>query len=178
MPVEDVFDRGWGRGVLVTGLVERGRVRGGDTVAVVGGDGDAVVVIGAVETGDGPVLEASAGTSISVLLPGGTAVHRVQVLASPGSIEAHRAFTAEITLLPEEDGGSVVRVGTEALVHLRTALASGTVLPASGTELRPGASGRVAFTLDRPVALEKGQRVAIRLRGRAAGSGTVTRLGA
>ncbi|MFG1805646.1 EF-Tu/IF-2/RF-3 family GTPase [Streptomyces sp. NPDC049040] len=176
--VEDVFDRDRGRAVLAAGRIERGRVRPGDVVEVVGQGGPAALPVTAVDSGGGRIREASAGMNIGLLLPGtGARPERGDVLATPGSVAAWRSFTAEIAVLPQDQGGAGIRTGDRAAFHIHAAAVPGTVrLPDGAAVLRPSHGATVTVTLDHPVALEEGRRFAFRYRGRATGSGTVTRL--
>ncbi|MET7507502.1 EF-Tu/IF-2/RF-3 family GTPase [Streptomyces albidoflavus] len=182
MVVEDVFRAGphGGRNVWVTGRVERGRVRAGDEVEIVGlGAAAGAVPVLAVETGRLPVAEAGAGTNAGMLLPGSVAdaLERGQVLAEPGTVGAHRRFLADLALLAAEQGGVELRGGERLLVHLGAAAVTGTVtLPKGAEVLRPLHQGAVVVTLERPVPLEPGRRFAVRHAGRAVGAGTVTGL--
>ncbi|MET7597044.1 hypothetical protein ACWERY_34130 [Streptomyces sp. NPDC004082] len=179
MRVEDIFPLHQGRTVMVTGGTERGSVRGGDEVEIVGfGTARIVRVIG-IRLGARHVEEARAGSNPGLLLPGpvASALERGQVLATPGSIGAHAAFTAEIALLPEAQGGTDLSTGGVLWCHLGAASLPGTVpLPAGLDTLSPLHLAPVTVRLERAVPLEAGQRFAFRLRGRAAGAGTVTGL--
>ncbi|MEU1782222.1 EF-Tu/IF-2/RF-3 family GTPase [Streptomyces abikoensis] len=180
MRVEDVFRRGQGRVVMLTGRIERGRVRKGDEVEIVGYGGGAIVPVEGIEEGCGRHAgEASAGMNVGLLLPGVVAgtVERGQVLAAPGSITAHTGFEAAIVLLSEEQGSAAVHTGDRLQFHIRTAVLPGVVALSQSTDvLQPLHMGVVTVALERPVALEEGQTFAFRHHGRAAGSGTVTRL--
>ncbi|MER8184945.1 hypothetical protein [Kitasatospora sp. NPDC094015] len=179
MAVEDVFPRKPGRQVLATGCVERGRVRPGDEVQLVGAGGGATVAVVAVEVGRVPVREAGAGTNVAVQLPASVSgsVARGQVLAAPGSVRSCTGFTADLTPMPEEHGGAEIRTGTVLRFHVLTAVVLGTVTLPEGTDvLHPVHQGTVTIALESPVALEPGRRFAYRHHGRAAGQGTVGRL--
>ncbi|WP_039639983.1 EF-Tu/IF-2/RF-3 family GTPase [Streptomyces sp. 769] len=179
MPVEDVFRRHQGRTVLVTGRIERGRVRIGNEVEVVGPSRGPIAVVDGIEDGRVRIDEASAEMNVGVLLRGVAAdvVERGQVLATPGSIDTYAAFTADITLLSEEQGSTAVVVGDRLCFYTRTAVLWGTVTVLHGTDVvRPLHGAGVTVALEEPVALEEGQAFAFRHRGRAAGSGIVTQL--
>ncbi|WP_269858186.1 EF-Tu/IF-2/RF-3 family GTPase [Streptomyces sp. RPT161] len=179
MVVEDVFRLNQGRVIMATGPIERGRVRTGDEVATVGFHGGAIACVTGIEAFRLRVEEASAGMNVALLLPGATAgaVERGQVLAAPGSVDAHTAFGADIALLSEEQGGGEVRTGERLDFYIRAGGVKGVVaLPRKMDALQPLHQAAVRVTLDRPVALEPGQSFAFRLHGRAAGSGTVTQL--
>jgi elongation factor Tu len=177
MIVEDVFVRERGRLVLAAGRIERGSVRRGDEVAIAGfGAGENVRVTG-IRDGGSEIEAAGAGTNAGLLLPGTVAglLERGQVLAAPDSIRAYDAFTAEITVLAEDDGGEELRTGDALACYLPADGVEGTVtLPPGLDVLRPLHQATGRLTLARPVPLEPGHRFAFRRHGRAAGSGTVT----
>ncbi|MEY6565858.1 hypothetical protein AB8B12_13115 [Streptomyces sp. PGLac3x] len=184
MVVEDVF-RHASRGVLgvrVTGQVERGGVRAGDEVEVVGfGAGAATVPVLAVEAGGRRAAEAGAGagTNAGVVLPEAVAgaLERGQVLAEPGTVGAHRHFFADLDVLAADQGGVELRDGERLAVYLRAATVTGTLALPKGTEvLRPLHQRSVAVALEHPVPVEPGRRFAVRHAGRAVGAGTVTGL--
>jgi elongation factor Tu len=167
--------------VQVTGRIERGRVRTADEVEIVGGsEGCSLTRVTGIEAcRRQPVEEATAGMNVGLLLPGAAAgaVERGHVLAAPGSITVHSAFVADIAPLSEEQGGSEVLTGDVLDCHIHAGAVKGTVtLPGELDALRPLHMAAVTLTLERPVALEAGRSFAFRHRGRAAGSGTVTRL--
>ncbi|WP_329193320.1 MULTISPECIES: EF-Tu/IF-2/RF-3 family GTPase [unclassified Streptomyces] len=179
MPVEDVFCLKQGRVVMATGRIARGRVRKGDAVEIIGSGGGATALIADIERNRVSIGEARAEMNVGVLLRGiaAAAVERGQVLAAPGSVSAHTGFTADITLLSEEQGGAEVVSGARLLFHARTAAVLGTVtLPEGADTVRPLHGAEVTVVLDEPVALEEGQPFAFRHHGRAAGSGTVIQL--
>ncbi|GAA4837204.1 EF-Tu/IF-2/RF-3 family GTPase [Kitasatospora terrestris] len=178
MPVEVVFRRG--RQTMPTGRIERGRVRTGDEVQLVGPDRALTAHVTGIDLHGRHVDEASAGMHVGLLLHGtaGTAVGRGHVLAAPGAIDAHHRFTADLALLSEADGGTEVRTGDRLQFHVRTATVLGVVtLPPGADPLQPLHQGTVTVALDHPVALETGRRLAFRHHARAAGTATVTRLG-
>ncbi|MEW1779062.1 EF-Tu/IF-2/RF-3 family GTPase [Streptomyces sp. NPDC086777] len=178
MPVEDVFRLRQGRAVMVTGRIERGRVRRGDEVEIVGSGGGTTVRVADIDAGRVRVGEAGADMHVGILLPGTAAdtVERGQVLAAPGSVGAHARFTADIVLLSEEHGGADVVSGDRLRFHTRSAAVWGAVTLHGVDVVRPRHGAGVTVTLDEPVALEVAQAFAFRHLGRAAGSGTVTRL--
>ncbi|MGX1797682.1 EF-Tu C-terminal domain-related protein [Streptomyces albidoflavus] len=182
MVVEDVLRAGshGGRGVRVTGQVERGRVRAGDEVEAVGfGAGAATVPVLAVEAGGLRAAGAGAGTNAGVVLAEAVAgaLERGQVLAEPGTVGAHRHFFADLAVLAADQGGVGLRDGERLAVYLRAATVTGTLALLKGTEvLRPLHQGSVAVALEHPVPVERGPRFAVRHAGRAVGSGTVTGL--
>ncbi|MFF2078356.1 EF-Tu/IF-2/RF-3 family GTPase [Kitasatospora sp. NPDC058162] len=179
MLVEDVIVPRQGRLVMPTGRIERGRVRKGDAVELVGFGARALAHVTGIDAGSRLVDEASAGMNVGLLLPGAMAgaVERGQILAAPGSIGARVAFAADITPLPKEQGGVEVLTGESLHFYIRVAAVRGVVtLPRETDVLQPLHMSAATVTLERPVALEEGQSFAFRLRGRAAGSGNVTRL--
>jgi len=179
LPVENVLSI-TGRGTVVTGAIERGRVRVGETVAAVGlTDGFTAVVTG-VETFGKTMEYGEAGDNAALLLRGvrREQVRRGQVLAAPGSVTAHRRFTAELYLLTAAEGGrsNAIASGYRPQFYLRTADVPGVLdLGADGLAL-PGESVTVTVDLDKPVALEPGLGFAVREGRRTVGGGTVTAL--
>ncbi|WP_327176342.1 hypothetical protein OG599_14225 [Streptomyces sp. NBC_01335] len=181
MVVEDVFPRSQGRAALVTGRIERGRVLVGDELQIVGGErtGTPVRVAGIEGPGRTPTRVGEAGGNVGLLLPHSVAdaAVRGRVLAQPGTIGAHSSFAAALALLPEEQGGAEVRTGDALVFHFGVDGVRGTVTLAPGTDvLHPLHTACVTVALDGAVALESGWHFAFRFRGRAAGTGTVTRL--
>ncbi|MFF9627114.1 EF-Tu/IF-2/RF-3 family GTPase [Streptomyces griseosporeus] len=179
MAVGDVFPLRQGRLVMAAGWIERGAVRTGDEVEIVGsgaGAGGTAVVTG-IDAHGTRVPEARAGRTVGLLLPGVTAVRRGHVLAAPGTIGAHAGCTAEIDLLSEDEGGADVRSGETLVLHVRTDVVPGTVHLLSGPGVLPPLHrATVRIALEHPVPLEPGHRFAFRHHGRAAGTGTVLRL--
>jgi elongation factor Tu len=179
LPVENVLTI-TGRGTVVTGAVERGSVRAGDSVEVVGlGDGLTAVVTG-VETFGKPMERAEAGDNAALLLRGVRRhqVRRGQVLAQPGSVAPHQRFTAEVELLSEREGGrhTPIATGYRPQFFVRTTSVVGEVdLGRTGTAA-PGEALELTVTLGRAVALDTGLGFAIREGGRTVGAGTVTAL--
>jgi elongation factor Tu len=179
LPVENVLTV-TGRGTVVTGAVERGSVRVGDTVEVVGlGSGLTAVVTG-VETFGKPMDRAEAGDNAALLLRGVRRhqVRRGQVVAQPGSVAPHQRFTAAVELLAEREGGrhTPISTGYRPQFFVRTTSVVGEVdLGRPGTAA-PGEQLELTVTLGRPVALDAGLGFAIREGGRTVGAGTVTTL--
>jgi elongation factor Tu len=179
MPVENVLTI-TGRGTVVTGAIERGQVRVGDQVAVVGLGGAISTVVTGVETFGKTMEHAEAGDNAAVLLRGvrRQQVRRGQVIAAPGSVEAHRVFAASIYLLPAAEGGrrTPVSSGYRPQFFVRTADVVGVLdLGPAGTAA-PGDRVTATITLGQPVALDAGLGFAIREGGRTVGAGTVTAL--
>lgn len=179
MAVEDVFPLNQGRLVMATGRIERGRVRRGDEVEFVGLGVDATARVTGIDAYGPRLDEARAGQHVGLVLPGATVgvVERGQVIAAPGSISAHVGFVAEIALLSEEQGGAEVRTSDGLCFYLRAWGVMGIVTLPHGTDtVHPLHMATVRVTLERPVALERGQFFPFRHHGRAAGTGTVTQL--
>ncbi|MFI0714393.1 EF-Tu/IF-2/RF-3 family GTPase [Streptomyces inhibens] len=179
MVVEDVFCLNQGRVIRVTGRIERGRVRTADEVEIVGSGGGPITRVTGIDACQLRLGEANAGMNVGLLLPGAAtgAVERGHVLAAPGSIAAHVAFVADIAPLPEDQGGAEVLTGKGLDFYIHAGAVRGVVtLPHGMDALQPLHMAAVTITLERPVALEVGQSFAFRHHGRAAGSGTVTRL--
>jgi elongation factor Tu len=179
MPVENVLTIS-GRGTVVTGAVEQGTVRVGDTVEVVGlGSGLTAVVTG-VETFGKAMERGEAGDNAALLLRGVRRhqVRRGQVVAFPGSLAPHSRFAATVHLLTVAEGGRHTPIGTgyRPQFFVRTTSVVGEVdLGGSGTAA-PGDSVDMTVTLGRPVALDAGLGFAIREGGKTVGAGTVTAL--
>ena len=180
LPVENVLTI-TGRGTVVTGAVERGRVRMGDRVDVLGlGDGLTSVVTG-VETFGKPMEYAEAGDNVALLLRGVQRgqIRRGQVVAAPGSISTHSRFTARVYLLGTAEGGrrTPVTTGYRPQFYLRTGDVVGDVELHGGTGVaRPGDTVEMTVELGRPVPLEPGLGFAVREGGRTVGAGNVTAL--
>jgi elongation factor Tu len=179
MPVESVLTI-TGRGTVVTGAIERGQVRCGDTVEIVGLGVTVTSVVTGVETFGKAMERAVAGDNAALLLRGVRRhqVRRGQVAAAPGSQLAHRRFTASVYLLAAAEGGrrTGVRTGYRPQFFVRTTDVVGVLdLGPDGTAA-PGAQLTVTVELGQPVALEPGLGFAIREGGRTVGAGTVDRL--
>jgi elongation factor Tu len=179
LPVENVLTI-TGRGTVVTGAVERGSVRAGDTVEVVGLGAGLTAVVTGVETFGKPMERAEAGDNAALLLRGvrRNQVRRGQVVAQPGSVAPHQRFTAEVELLSEREGGrhTPIATGYRPQFFVRTTSVVGEVdLGRPGTAA-PGDLLELTVTLGRPVALHAGLGFAIREGGRTVGAGTVTAL--
>jgi elongation factor Tu len=179
LPVENVMTI-TGRGTVVTGAVERGTVRVGDSVEVVGlGDGLTSVVTG-VETFGKPMEQAEAGDQAALLLRGvrRQQVRRGQVVAAAGSLTAHHRFVATVNLLNEHEGGrrTPISTGYRPQFYVRTTSVPGEVDLGEAAIALPGDRVDMTVTLGRPVALHAGLGFAIREGGRTVGAGTVTAL--
>lgn len=177
LPVENVLTI-TGRGTVVTGAVERGAVRVGDRVEIVGaaGAGGASVVTG-LETFGKPMEHAEAGDNVALLLRGVArdAVRRGHVIAAPGSVTPRREFTADLYVLSAEEGGrrTPLSTGYRPQFYIRTADVVGELdLGEQGTA-RPGETVRATVRLGRDIPLEPGLGFAVREGGRTVGAGTV-----
>ncbi|MEU8780422.1 EF-Tu/IF-2/RF-3 family GTPase [Streptomyces sp. NPDC048637] len=179
MSLSDVFSLHQGRAVMWTGAIERGTVRKGDEVESVGLGGGGRAIVTDIDAVGTRVDQATVGMNVGLVMPGARvhAIRRGHVLAAPGSVSAYAHVTAEIKLLPEEEGGRDIVSGHRLLFHVHTAAVWGAVtLPQGLDTVPPNGNATVTVTLDEPLALEEGRRFAFRHHGRAAGSGTVTRL--
>jgi elongation factor Tu len=178
MPIEDVFGIK-GRGTVVTGRVERGRVKTGESIEIVGmGERRSVVVTG-VEMFQKTLDEGVAGDNVGCLLRGveRTEVERGQVLSKPGSINPHTKFQAEVYVLGKEEGGRHTPFfpGYRPQFYIRTTDVTGSIELPAGTEMvMPGDNVQMGVELIVPVAIEEGLRFAIREGGRTVGAGVVT----
>ncbi|WP_062216015.1 elongation factor Tu [Streptomyces sp. NBRC 109706] len=175
LPVENTLTI-TGRGTVVTGAVERGTVRVGDRVAVLGADIETVVT--GLETFGKPMSEGQAGDNVALLLRGvpRDAVRRGQVVAAPDSVTPGRRFAAEVYLLSSAEGGrrTPVTTGYRPQFYLRTADVVGDIELGEGELALPGERISMTVTLGQPVPLETGLGFAIREGGRTVGAGTVT----
>src|SRR5947208_3513845 len=178
MPIEDVFSIS-GRGTVVTGRVERGQVKVGEEVEIVGFAPTQKKVVTGVEMFRKLLDAGVAGDNIGVLLRGveKTDVERGQVLAKPGSITPHTKFRGAVYILSKEEGGRHTPFfnGYRPQFYIRTTDVTGTLHLPEGVEMvMPGDNTTISGELMAPVALEKGARFAIREGGRTVGAGTVT----
>ncbi len=181
MPIEDVFSIK-GRGTVVTGRVERGIVKVGDTVEIVGiREQTRSTVVTGVEMFRKLLDQGQAGDNIGLLLRGieRTDVERGQVVAKPGSIKPHTKFMGEVYVLKKEEGGRHTPFfnGYRPQFYIRTMDITGTCELPSGVEMvMPGDNVNLQVELIHPVALEQGSRFAIREGGRTVGSGVLTKV--
>ncbi|MFE9840546.1 elongation factor Tu [Streptomyces goshikiensis] len=178
MPVENVLTI-TGRGTVVTGAVERGGVRTGDRVSVLGGDGEPVeTVVTGLETFGKPMESAEAGDNVALLLRGvpRDGVRRGHVVAAPGSVRPSRRFTARVYVLSGREGGRTTPVtsGYRPQFYIRTADVVGDVDLGGAAVARPGETVTMTVELGRDVPLEAGLGFAIREGGRTVGAGSVT----
>ena len=178
MPVEDVFTI-TGRGTVATGRIERGTVKIGDTVEIVGMNSKLSTVITGVEMFKKTMDQAEAGDNVGLLLRGiqRTEIERGQVLCKPGTIHPHTAFTAEVYVLKKEEGGRHTPFfqGYRPQFYFRTTDVTGSIELPEGVEMvMPGDNIRMTIKLITPIAIEQGLRFAIREGGRTVGSGVVS----
>ena len=178
MPVEDVFTI-TGRGTVATGRVERGTVKVGDTVEIVGMGSKLQTVITGVEMFRKMLDSAVAGDNVGLLLRGvqRTEIERGQVLCKPASIKPHTHFTAEVYVLKKEEGGRHTPFfnGYRPQFYFRTTDVTGSIELPEGVEMvMPGDNVRMTIKLITPIAIEQGLRFAIREGGRTVGSGVVS----
>jgi elongation factor Tu len=180
MPVEDVFSIS-GRGTVVTGRVERGIVKVGEELEIVGLKATLKTVCTGVEMFRKLLDEGQAGDNIGVLLRGTKReeVERGQVLAKPASITPHTKFMAEVYVLSKEEGGRHTPFfnGYRPQFYFRTTDVTGSVELPKGTEMvMPGDNVQITVSLIAPIAMEEGLRFAIREGGRTVGAGVVTKV--
>jgi elongation factor Tu len=180
MPVEDVFTIS-GRGTVATGRVERGKVKVGEEVEIVGMKPTVKTVVTGVEMFRKLLDEGQAGDNVGCLLRGVKRedVERGQVLAAPGSITPHTNYEAEIYILTKEEGGRHTPFfnGYRPQFYFRTTDVTGIVKLAEGTEMvMPGDNVRVTVELITPIAMDEGLRFAIREGGRTVGAGVVGKI--
>ena len=178
LPVEDVFTI-TGRGTVATGRVERGTVKVGDTVEIVGMNSKLSTVITGVEMFRKMLDSAVAGDNVGLLLRGvqRTDIERGQVLCKPGSIQPHTKFTAQVYVLKKEEGGRHTPFfnGYRPQFYFRTTDVTGTIELEQGVEMvMPGDNVKMTISLITPIAIEEGLRFAIREGGRTVGSGVVS----
>ncbi|MEQ1674944.1 MAG: elongation factor Tu [Candidatus Nitrotoga sp.] len=180
MPVEDVFSIS-GRGTVVTGRIERGIVKVGEEIEIIGLKPTLKTTCTGVEMFRKLLDQGQAGDNVGVLLRGTKReeVERGQVLAKPGSITPHTKFTAEIYVLSKEEGGRHTPFfqGYRPQFYFRTTDVTGAVELPAGTEMvMPGDNVSVTVNLIAPVAMEEGLRFAIREGGRTVGAGVVAKI--
>ena len=180
MPVEDVFSIS-GRGTVVTGRVERGIVKVGDEIAIIGIKDTIKTTCTGVEMFRKLLDQGQAGDNIGVLLRGTKRdeVERGQVLAKPGSITPHTKFEAEVYVLTKEEGGRHTPFfnGYRPQFYFRTTDVTGSVDLPEGVEMvMPGDNIKMTVSLIAPIAMEDGLRFAIREGGRTVGAGVVTKI--
>lgn len=181
MPVEDVFAIK-GRGTVVTGRIERGKVKVGEEVEIVGVRRDTKkTVVTGIEMFRKVLDEGQAGDNVGVLLRGVEKddVERGQVLSAPGTVTPHTEFEAEVYILTKDEGGrhTPFFTGYKPQFYVRTTDVTGEVTLPSGVEMvMPGDNAKVTAKLIQPVALEEGLRFAIREGGRTVGAGVISKI--
>jgi elongation factor Tu len=182
MPVEDVFSIK-GRGTVVTGRIERGQVKVGDEIEIVGlADESRKTTVTGVEMFQKILEDAQAGDNVGCLLRGVEKddIERGQVLCKPGSITPHTKFEAEVYILTKEEGGrhTPFFTGYKPQFYFRTTDVTGKLDLLGGAEMcMPGDNVQMAIDLEgKPIAMEEGLRFAIREGGRTVGSGVVTKI--
>ena len=181
MPVEDVFTI-TGRGTVATGRVERGTVKVGDAAEIVGLQDKATeTVVTGVEMFRKTLDQAMAGDNIGTLLRGidRKDIVRGQVLAKPGTVQPHTEFTAQVYVLTKDEGGRHTPFfnGYRPQFFFRTTDVTGDITLPEGTEMcMPGDNVEMAVKLITPIAMEEGQRFAIREGGRTVGAGVVAKI--
>jgi len=180
MPIEDVFSIS-GRGTVVTGRVERGRIKVGEEVAIVGIRPTVKTTCTGVEMFRKLLDQGEAGDNVGVLLRGTKRddVERGQVLAKPGTITPHTHFEAEVYVLSKEEGGRHTPFfkGYRPQFYFRTTDVTGSVDLPEGVEMvMPGDNVRIVVSLIAPIAMDEGLRFAIREGGRTVGAGVVAKI--
>ena len=180
MPVEDIFTIE-GRGTVVTGRIERGKVKINEDVEIVGIRPTQKTVVTGIEMFNKSLDEGMAGDNAGILIRGlkKEEVERGQVLAKPGTITPHTEFEAEIYVLTKEEGGrhTPFLKGYKPQFYFRTTDVTGEVFLPEGTEMvMPGDTVSVKVTLIAPIAMEEKQRFAIREGGKTVGAGAVTKV--
>jgi elongation factor Tu len=180
MPVEDVFSIS-GRGTVVTGRIERGVVKVGDTIEIVGIKDTQTTTVTGVEMFRKEMEQGEAGDNCGILLRGigKDDVERGQVLCKPGSITPHTKFEAEVYILSKEEGGRHTPFfnGYRPQFYVRTTDVTGAITLPEGTEMvMPGDNVKITAELIAPIAMEDGTRFAIREGGRTVGAGVVSKI--
>jgi elongation factor Tu len=180
MPIEDVFSIS-GRGTVVTGRIERGRIKVGEEVEIVGIKATTKTTCTGVEMFRKLLDDGQAGDNVGVLLRGTKRedVERGQVLAKPGSINPHTQFEAEVYVLTKEEGGRHTPFfkGYRPQFYFRTTDVTGACELPEGVEMvMPGDNIKMVVTLINPIAMEEGLRFAIREGGRTVGAGVVAKI--
>ncbi|MEK7604814.1 MAG: EF-Tu/IF-2/RF-3 family GTPase, partial [Patescibacteria group bacterium] len=180
MPIEDIFSIE-GRGTVVTGRIERGQVKVGEEVEIVGIKATAKTTVTGIEMFNKQLQEGQAGDNAGILLRGTKKedVHRGQVLAKVGSVTPHTDFNAEVYILGKDEGGRHTPFfsGYKPQFYIRTTDVTGEVTLPEGKEMvMPGDTVTFTVKLVAPVALEEQQRFAIREGGKTVGAGVVTKI--
>ncbi|MFZ2719651.1 MAG: elongation factor Tu [Minisyncoccia bacterium] len=180
MPIEDVFSIE-GRGTVVTGRIERGIIKVGEEIEIVGLKDTVKTTVTGVEMFNKSLQEGQAGDNAGVLLRGAKKedVHRGQVLCKPGSVKPHTEFDAEVYILSKEEGGrhTPFFTGYKPQFYIRTTDVTGEVTLAEGVEMvMPGDTVTFKVKLVGPIAMEDQMRFAIREGGKTVGAGVVTKI--
>ena len=180
MPIEDVFSIE-GRGTVVTGRIERGKVKVGEEIEIVGIKDTAKTIVTGVEMFNKSLQEGQAGDNAGVLLRGTKKedVHRGQVLCKPGSVKPHTEFESEVYILTKEEGGRHTPFfpGYKPQFYIRTTDVTGEVTLKEGVEMvMPGDTVTFKVKLVGPIAIEDQMRFAIREGGKTVGAGVVTKI--
>jgi elongation factor Tu len=180
MPVEDIFSIE-GRGTVVTGRIERGVVKVGEEVEIVGLQPTTKTTITGIEMFNKQLEQGQAGDNAGILLRGTAKddIHRGQVLAKPGSVTPHTEFEAEVYILTKDEGGrhTPFFTGYKPQFYVRTTDVTGEVTLPAGTEMvMPGDTITFKVKLVAPVALEDKTRFAVREGGKTVGAGVVTKI--
>lgn len=180
MPIEDIFSIE-GRGTVVTGRIERGQVKVGEEIEIVGIKPTTKTTVTGIEMFNKQLQEGMAGDNAGILLRGTKKedVHRGQVLCKAGSVTPHTDFEAEVYILSKEEGGrhTPFFTGYKPQFYVRTTDVTGEVTLPEGTEMvMPGDTMKFKVKLTAPVALEEQQRFAIREGGKTVGAGVVTKV--
>ena len=180
MPVEDVFSIS-GRGTVVTGRIESGKIKVGEEVEIIGLKDKQKSTVTGVEMFRKMLDDGQAGDNVGILLRGidKDAVERGQVLAKPGSTTAHTEFSAEVYILTKEEGGrhKPFANGYRPQFYIRTTDVTGEIKLAEGMEMiMPGDSANITVKLIAPVAMAEGLRFAIREGGHTVGAGAITKV--
>jgi elongation factor Tu len=180
MPIEDIFSIE-GRGTVVTGKIERGIVKVGEDVEIVGIKPTAKTTVTGVEMFNKSLQEGMAGDNAGILLRGVKKedLTRGQVLSKPGSVTPHDEFECEVYVLKKEEGGrhTPFFAGYKPQFYVRTTDVTGDVTLAEGVEMvMPGDTAKLKVKLVTPVAMEEQMRFAIREGGKTVGAGVVTKI--
>ncbi|NWF66579.1 MAG: elongation factor Tu, partial [Campylobacterales bacterium] len=180
MPVEDVFSIS-GRGTVVTGRIERGTIKIGEEVQIVGFGSTSKTTVTGIEMFRKEMDQGQAGDNCGILLRGTKKeeVVRGMVLCKPNSITPHTLFEAEVYILTKEEGGRHTPFfsGYRPQFYVRTTDVTGSITPPEGVEMvMPGDNIKMTVELIAPIALEDGTRFAIREGGRTVGAGVVTKI--
>ncbi|MBI3559298.1 elongation factor Tu [Candidatus Gottesmanbacteria bacterium] len=180
MPVEDVFSIK-GRGTVVTGRIERGKIKVNEEAEIIGLKATQKTVVTGVEMFRKQLDEGQAGDNVGLLLRGveKDQVERGQVIAKPGSITPHTEFDGEVYILAKEEGGRHTPFfsGYRPQFYIRTTDVTGEVTLQEGVEMvMPGDNAKMKIKLIQPVAMEEGMRFAIREGGKTVGAGVVTKI--